>query len=84
MIRSIPESERFHRKTSKIDIGFSEEWVYNTDEAVNIEQSEMMYRVLKEHNVEAEFFVLEGAGHGADDFYQDEILEEVEAFLRDK
>lgn len=54
------------------------------DEAVNIEQSEMMYRVLKEHNVEAEFFVLEGAGHGADAFYQDEILEEVEAFLRDK
>ena len=44
----------------------------------------MMYRVLKEHNAEAEFFVLEEAGHGADAFYQDEILEEVEAFLRDK
>lgn len=51
------------------------------DELVPIDQSERMYERLCDAGVRADFYVLEGEGHGADAFYQKEIMELVRKFI---
>ncbi|MDE6950391.1 MAG: alpha/beta hydrolase [Lachnospiraceae bacterium] len=51
------------------------------DKVVPIRQSEMLEEALKIHNVYHEVYFLEGAEHGTDEFYQEEVLQKVAAFL---
>ncbi len=51
------------------------------DPVVPLEQSQRLYDVLQEHGVQSEFLILEGATHGDDRFYQDEMVERILAFL---
>lgn len=53
------------------------------DRRVPIVQSEMMYDALNAAGVRADFLVLEGAGHGDDSFYQPEVLDAVDGFLKE-
>ena len=54
------------------------------DELSNICQSETMYRNLVKQGISADFYILEGCGHGADEFYQEEILEIVADFIHER
>lgn len=56
----------------------------NQDPLVDIAQSEELYLRLCEKGVEADYYVLQGEGHGADAFYQDEMLEIVRKFIQSK
>jgi len=51
------------------------------DPLVPLEQSSQLYETLRKHGVEAEMYTIDGAGHGADEFYQEEVLKLVENFL---
>lgn len=51
------------------------------DQVVPIRQSEALEETLKKHNIYHEVYLLEGAGHGTDEFYQEEALQKVAAFL---
>ena len=51
------------------------------DPLVPLEQSSRLYEELGKNGVEAELYIIEGAGHGADEFYQEEVLELVADFL---
>lgn len=51
------------------------------DPVVPLRQSEVLEEALKKHNIYHEVFLLEGAEHGTDEFYQEEVLEKVAAFL---
>lgn len=51
------------------------------DDLVPIDQSERMYEKLCENGVRAEYYVLEGEGHGADAFYQQEIMDIIREFI---
>ncbi|MCI8556901.1 MAG: alpha/beta hydrolase [Lachnospiraceae bacterium] len=51
------------------------------DPLVPLEQSRQFYETLKKHGVETELYIIKGAGHGADEFYQDEVLKLVADFL---
>lgn len=51
------------------------------DPLVPLEQSSRLYETLKKNGVETEMYIIEGAGHGADEFYQEEVLELVADFL---
>lgn len=51
------------------------------DPLVPLEQSSQLYETLEKNGIEAEMYIIEGAGHGADEFYQDEVLELVADFL---
>lgn len=53
----------------------------NEDKLVPLSQSEIMYETLQKNNVDSEFYIIEGAEHGVDEFYQKEVLEKVAAFL---
>lgn len=53
------------------------------DPRVPIVQSEMMYEALTKAGVRADFVQLEGAGHGDDSFYQPQILDIIDGFLRE-
>lgn len=53
-----------------------------SDQVVDPEHSKAFFEALKKHNVYAECWFLEGAAHGDDLFYQDEIIEKVLAFLQ--
>lgn len=52
------------------------------DVVVPLEQSQCIFEALKKNEVETKLYVIEGAGHGADEFYQEEVLELVEDFLK--
>ncbi|MBE5995916.1 MAG: alpha/beta hydrolase [Lachnospiraceae bacterium] len=52
------------------------------DVVVPIIQSELFYKKLTECGVYTEFYVIEGALHGDDLFYQDEVMDKVLAFLK--
>lgn len=52
------------------------------DRTVPVSQSEKLYERLKEAGQRAGFYILEGAGHGEDVFYQKEIMDIIHAFLR--
>ncbi len=52
------------------------------DELVPIEQSDRMYAALKEHNIPVQYYVLKNCGHGADEFYQNDILSIINKFVR--
>lgn len=51
------------------------------DQVVPIRQSEVLEEALKRHHVYYEAYLLEGAEHGTDEFYQEEVLQRVVAFL---
>ena len=51
------------------------------DTLVPVRQSEALYCRLQKYGVDSELYILEGAGHGADEFYQQEVLERVLTFL---
>lgn len=51
------------------------------DDLVNISLSEALYQRLCDAGVKADYYVLKGEGHGADAFYQDEIMELVKNFI---
>lgn len=51
------------------------------DELVDIQQSERMYQSLIGRGIPVKLYVLERCGHGADEFYQREVLEIVEKFI---
>lgn len=51
------------------------------DPVVPIRQSEVLEETLKKHNIYHEVYLLEGAEHGTDEFYQEEVLQRVAAFL---
>lgn len=53
----------------------------NCDDLVPIDQSERMYETLCENGVRADYYVLDGEGHGADAFYQQEIMEIIREFM---
>lgn len=52
------------------------------DSVVPIAQSESLYQKLCEVGVSAEYYVLEGEGHGADAFYQKEVMDIVWRFVQ--
>lgn len=51
------------------------------DNLVPVTQSTAFYKRLKAKGVPAQLYLLEGAAHGDDLFYQDEVIEKVVAFL---
>lgn len=51
------------------------------DQVVPVNQSEILEETLQKHHVYSEFYLLEGAEHGTDEFYQENVLEKVAAFL---
>lgn len=51
------------------------------DPVVPLEQSRRLYDTLVRNGVPAEFLILEGATHGDDRFYQDEMVERIMAFF---
>ena len=51
------------------------------DPVVPLEQSRRLYDTLVQNGVPAEFLILEGAAHGDDRFYQDEMAERIMAFF---
>ena len=51
------------------------------DTRVPIKQSEVLYEKLLEKGIKTELWILEDAAHGADLFYQDEVLERVIEFV---
>lgn len=51
------------------------------DQFVNIEDSYFLHDRLQELNVPCDFFLLEGASHGVDEFYQPEMFDRALAFL---
>ena len=54
----------------------------SADPLVDIRNSEMLYDLLVKHGREAEFYILEGAVHGDDLFYQEPMMERIDAFLK--
>ena len=55
----------------------------SADRAVPINQSERFYDALHKNEIRSDFYVLEGAGHGEDCFYTDEIKERILLFLNE-
>ena len=53
------------------------------DESVDIHQSHIFYETLQENGVESDFYILDGAEHGDDLFYQDEVKEIVYEFIKE-
>ena len=54
----------------------------SADPLVDIKNSELLYELLQKHGREAEFYTLEGAVHGDDLFYQECMMERIDAFLK--
>lgn len=52
------------------------------DITVPLAQSEAFYEKLQQHGVDSTFYVLSDAGHGDDGFYQNNVLEIVNQFLK--
>ena len=52
------------------------------DIVVPVTQSETFYRKLQKKGVDSVFYLLKNAGHGDDGFYQDNVLETVNLFLK--
>lgn len=52
------------------------------DLVVPLEQSEAFYEKLQRYGVPSDFYLISGAGHGDDAFYQEEVLEAVDCFIR--
>ena len=51
------------------------------DDLLPKSQSDLLYEKLCEAGVRADYYILEQEGHGADAFYQREILDIVRAFM---
>ena len=51
--------------------------------SVPIAQSERLYAALQKVGVRADYYVVDGAGHGAPSFYQDEKRNIIVKFLDD-
>lgn len=57
--------------------------LHGTDDVcVDIEQSRSFYETLQKNGIESDFYILEGAIHGDDAFYQDEVKEIVYEFIK--
>lgn len=54
----------------------------NQDPSVPVEQSRMMYEKLQNCGVKSNLYILDGAGHAEDCFYQNEIKVMIEDFLK--
>lgn len=52
------------------------------DVLVPMAQSEMLYEKLQQMGVESGLYIIKGAEHGDDAFYQDRVLDRVDRFLR--
>lgn len=52
------------------------------DSLVGIEQSDGLYEALTAAGADTEYYVIEGAGHGADACYQSEVLSLVDEFFK--
>lgn len=55
----------------------------NKDVRVPLEQSQRLYEALQAAGVRSDFYVVDGAGHGADCFYQQEKIELIDTFLKE-
>ncbi len=53
----------------------------NEDLSVPLIQSQMLYEKLQRCDVKSDFYILKGAGHGEDCFYQKEIKELIDKYL---
>ncbi len=56
----------------------------NDDHVVNIEQSEMYYQALKDNGRDVTYYVLDGADHGSDEFFQTDVQKIILDYLKDK
>ena len=56
----------------------------SADEAVPVVQSERFYEKLTEKGVDADLYLLEGAIHGEDSFYQKEVTDIILKWLKEK
>ena len=54
----------------------------SADQTVSIAQSEELYERLQAAGIESDFYILQGAGHGEDSFYQKNIMDIINAFLQ--
>ena len=54
----------------------------DADITVDMANSENLYQRLKAWGIPAEFYVLEGAAHGDDMFYQEAVYDLIDAFLK--
>jgi acetyl esterase/lipase len=52
------------------------------DQVVPLQQSEILYNELQKNNVEASFYIVRGAGHGEDQFYQPELKDLINQFIK--
>lgn len=52
------------------------------DDTVPIAQSEAMHEALTKAGVDCDFYIIEGAGHGEDEFYQKEVIDLIIDFMR--
>lgn len=55
----------------------------SADTTVPIEQSIYYYEALERAGVKTDFYIFEGAGHGDARFYQEEVYDIIDAFLRE-
>ena len=51
------------------------------DKIVTLPMSDRFYEDLKAHGVETEYLIVEGAQHGDDLLYQDEVIGKIMEFL---
>ena len=56
----------------------------DSDRVVNIRQSELYYNAMTQQGKDITFYVLHGADHGSDEFFQDEVRQIVLNFLKEK
>ena len=52
------------------------------DDTVPIAQSEALHEALTKAGVDCDFYIIEGAGHGEDEFYQKEVIDLIIDFMR--
>lgn len=52
------------------------------DSTVSLAQSQALYEKLQQKGVYSTFYILEGAEHGDDGFFQNNVLEKVNQFLK--
>ena len=52
------------------------------DDTVPIAQSEAMHDALTKAGVDCDLYIIEGAGHGEDEFYQKEVIDLIVDFMR--
>ncbi len=56
----------------------------DSDHVVNIEQSELYYEAMEKAGKDIRYYVIKGADHGSDEFYQEDVRKIVLEFLGEK